>query len=389
MDIRQKMVKERRDILEKMDDATLAGSIRDYFSHNATMPGEGWLKKDGIQLAEYVENMKNEPGFEMDNLYAEEKRTAVLDKFSDVSVKSVRLKNPGLNEGMSAEDMPFPSEEEKLKGPTHYLIPGEINVTSVDPDKGAAAAKVFFGNGVMSADIPPQFLKNHPGVTGNVMIEAVDYSNGKGKNVTYDMYVDLMQGNEFDRILAQERFTPYMDSYIMTQFENKFAAYVPAMGNAPTMGGEMVRAMNRIGYRYLNDGVKLNDGYGRETVNPAARYLMAKGSDDVKDALEQMWAPYSGDYYSDEQYEMMLTELGNALLIQFDEQPDLFSTPNKEDMFDYADKYEDRDDSYDDEEEYYEEEEEDDYEDDYEDEEEYDDFADAVDSLGTEEGLEM
>ena len=180
-----------------------------------------------------------------------------------------------------------------------------------------------------------------------------------------------------------------MDSYIMTQFENKFAAYVPAMGNAPTMGGEMVRAMNRIGYRYLNDGDKLNDGFGRETVNPAARYLMAKGSDDVKDALEQMWAPYSGDYYSDEQYEMMLTELGNALLIQFDEQPDLFSTPNKEDMFDYADKYEDRDDSYDDEEEYYEEEEEDDYEDDYEDEEEYDDFADAVDSLGTEEGLEM
>lgn len=370
------MVKERRDILEKMDDATLAESIRDYFSHNATMPGEGWLKKDGTQLAEFVENMKNEPGFEMDNLYAEEKRTAVLDKFADVSVKSVRLKNPGLNEGMSAEDMPFPSEEEKLKGPTRYLIPGEINVTSVDPDKGVTAAKVFFGNGVMSADIPPQFLKNHPGVAGNVMIEAVDYSNGKGKNVTYEMYVDLMQGNEFDKILARENYGTDMDADIMTQIADKFDAYVPGMGNAPTLGGEMVRAMSRIGYRYLNDGDKLNDGYGRETVNPAARFLMAKGSDDVKYALGKMWAPYSGDYYSDTQYETMMAELGNALLVQFDEHPELFTTPNKEDLFDYADKDEDRDDSYDDEEE-------------YEDEKGYDDFADAVDSLGTEEGLEM
>lgn len=358
-----------------MDDATLAKSINDYFSHNVVMPGEGWIKKDAIQLTSAVESNKDNSNFNMDKLYTDEKRTTVLDKFADVSIKNVRLKNPVVNEGMSTTNTVFTNGKDLGNGKTRYVLYGEIN-----------AATVSFGNGVMKADIPEQFLKNHPEVTGNVTIEAVDYSNGKGKNVTYDMYVDLMQGNEFDKTLAQEeRFAPNMNADIMTRINDKFEAYVPSTGNAPTLGGEMARAMSRIGYRYLNDGDKLNDGYGRETVNPAARFLMAKGSDDVKDALEQMWAPYSGDYYSDEQYEKMLTKLGTALMTQFDEHPELFTTPNKEDMFDYADKEEDYDDSFDEEEDdYYEED--DDYEnDDYEDE----DFADAVDSLGTEEGMEM
>lgn len=381
MDVRQTMVKERREILERMDDATLVRSIRDYFAHNAAMPGEGWIKKDGIQLAEYVERMKNEPGFDMDGLYTDEKRTAVIDKFADMSIKDVRLKNPAVNEGMSPNDIIFPKGEDLGGGKTRYVLHGAIN-TSPGNETGMTAY-VSFGNGVMRADIPPQFLKSHPDARGNVTIEAVDYSNGKGKNVTYDMHVDLMQGNEFDKILAQDRFTPYMDSYVMTQLENKFEAYVPGMGKAPTLGGEMVRAINRIGYRYLNDGDKLNDGYGRETVNPAARFLMAKGSDDVKDALGQMWAPCSGDYYSDTQYETMLTELGNTLLEQFDGQPDLFTTPNKEDMLDYADKHEDRDDSYDEEEEEYYEEEDDEYE------EEWEDFASAVDSIKEQAGYDL
>lgn len=220
------------------------------------------------------------------------------------------------------------------------------------------------------------------------MIEATDYSNGKGKNVTYDMYVDLMRGSDFDRELEQKRFTPHMDANIMFRINDKFEAYVPDMGKAPTVCGEMVRAMSRIGYRYLNDGDKLNDGYGRETVNPAARFLMEKGSDDVKDALKRMWAPYTPyncDYYSDDHYETMLTNLGKALMEQFDKHPELFITPNKEDMFDYTDVYEDRDDSFD------EEEEDDDYYEDEEDEEEddYDDFSDAIDSIETEEGFEM
>lgn len=380
MDIREKMVKERRDILEKMDDATLARSIAGYFTQNATMPGEGWLKKDGIQLVEAIENNKDNPDFDMDHLYTDEKRTAVIDKFAEVCVKSTRLKNPHVIEGKIANDMPFPEGEDLGNGKTRYVLTGEAyHVDGTSQDLAA------FGQGVMIADIPGKFIESHPYALGkNIMVEAVDYSNGKGKNVTYDMYVDMIQGNDFDMELAQAHYTPNMDVNIMERITDKFEAYVPPSGNAPTLGGEMVRAMNRIGYRYLNDGDKLNDGYGRETVNPAARYLMAKGSDEVKDALTKMWALYTGYNMPDDDYEQMMNDLGEALMKQFDDNPDLFTTPNEEDMFNYRDPDEDYDDSFDEEEEY----EEDEYEE-YEDEEEYDDFADAVDALDEGSSIEM
>lgn len=380
MDIREEMVKERRDILEKMDDATLARNIVGYFTQNATMPGEGWLKKDGIQLVEAIENNKDNPGFDMNHLYTDEKRTAVIDKFAEVCVKSTRLKNPHVIEGKIANDMPFPEGEDLGNGKTRYAFTGEAyHVDGTSQDLAA------FGQGVMIADIPGKFIESHPYALGkNIMVEAVDYSNGKGKNVTYDMYVDMIQGNEFDKELAQESYTPAMDADIMERITDKFEAYVPPSGNAPTLGGEMARAMNRIGYRYLNDGDKLNDGYGRETVNPAARFLMAKGSEEVKQALTEMWAPYTGGYFSDYQYEKQLNCLGEALMKQFDDNPDLFTTPNEEDMFNYRDPDEDYDDSFDEEEEY----EEDEYEE-YEDEEEYDDFADAVDALDEGSSIEM
>lgn len=382
MDIRETMVKERREILEKMDDATLARHIDAYFANNAAMPGEGWIKKDASQLAALVENSKDVPGFNMDSLYTEEKRKAVIEKFADVSIKDVRLRNAAVAEGRDANDMVFPEGRDLGNGKIRYVLNGEVL------NNGDAPARVSFANGTMVADIPAPFLKNHPNLSGTITVEAMDYSNGKGKNVTYDMYIDMMQGSDFDRALNQEKFAPGMDGDIMSRICDKFEAYVPPLGNAPTVGGEMVRAMNRIGYRYLNDGDKMNDGYGRETVNPAARFLMEKGSDEVKNALTEMWAPYSGDYFSDDQYEAMLNALGEALIKQLDESPELLTTPNKEDMTDYS-KPEDQDDTYDDEEEEFWEEDEDEDEYDDEDEEDYEDFTDAVDSLGEEDEMEL
>ena len=230
------------------------------------------------------------------------------------------------------------------------------------------------------------FLKAHPELIGNVIIEITDYSNGKGKNVTYTMYADLMRGNAFDRVLEREQVSPDLDSDVMTRLTDKFNVYVPPMGMAPTEGGEMVRAASHIIYRYLNDGDKLNDGYGRETVNPAARFLLAKESDEMRQAVKQMWAPYSCNFFSDTEYEQRLTALGTALIKQFDHHPELFATYNKENMFDYADPTEDYDDTYDEEEEY--EEEEDDYEE-YDEYEECDEFTNAVNALETTDGLNM
>ena len=57
-----------------------------------------------------------------------------------------------------------------------------------------------------------------------------------------------------------------------------FEELVPASGKAESLAGELVRAMARIGYRWYNDGDQVGIGYGRETCNPAARFLIHKGT---------------------------------------------------------------------------------------------------------------
>ena len=66
----------------------------------------------------------------------------------------------------------------------------------------------------------------------------------------------------------------------MTKNEDRinklFKELVPETGKAGSLAGELVRAMSRIGYRFYNDGDQLGIGYGKETCNPAGRFLGAK-----------------------------------------------------------------------------------------------------------------
>lgn len=378
MDIRKKLVDERRKVLNRMDDATFTRSINEYFAKNPAMPGEGWLKTEAAKVAAFMEDAKDSPEYNPDDLYPAEPREEYKDAFAEMAVKSTRLKNIAVRPGMEAGGTSletlsgFPGSEDLGGGRIRYTMYGETDARM--------PGKVIFGNGIMMADIPEKFMKAHPYAAGDIMVEATDYSNGKGKNVSYDMYIDLTQNDEANMAAREEIDTE-------TRLTNKFHKYVPVYGPSPVVGGEMVRAVNRIDYRWFNDGDKLGDGYGRETVNPAARYLMVKGTPDVKVALENMWAPYTGYLQSDDVYEANMRTLVDAVLKQLDENPQLFTERNTEDYQDYADPEEDYDDSYEDEDEYYEEEEEDEYED--EDEEEYEDFADAVDSLQSGDGLEM
>lgn len=113
-----------------------------------------------------------------------------------------------------------------------------------------------------------------------------------------------------------------------------FEKYVPMSGKCDTVGGEMVRAISRIIYRWYNDGDIAGVGYGRETVNPSVRYLNAKMNHfDVNlkiiTNVEQGWN--NTDVYDYSLYEDAL-----KVLKVLDEHPDLFEQPNTEDMYDYA-----------------------------------------------------
>ena len=56
---------------------------------------------------------------------------------------------------------------------------------------------------------------------------------------------------------------------------------VPDTGKAESLAGERIRAISRIGYRYYNDGDQLGIDYGKETCNPAGRFLRANGNEQI------------------------------------------------------------------------------------------------------------
>ena len=149
----------------------------------------------------------------------------------------------------------------------------------------------------------------------------------------------------------------------MTKNENRinklFEELVPTSGKADSLAGELVRATARIGYRFFNDGDMVNQGYGKETCNPAARFLIAKGNAEISSLTVALW-----EIFSEDAYEKVLDTLEGAVADYIEQNPDLRSQPTK-DMWDYRDMAEDWDDSCDEEEDY------DDCEEDYDEEEDY------------------
>lgn len=131
----------------------------------------------------------------------------------------------------------------------------------------------------------------------------------------------------------------------MGKINGYFEELVPASGKADSLAGELVRAVCRIGYRFYNDGDQLGIGYGKETCNPAGRFLMNKGSERIGDTVAIMWGKWN-----EEEYERRLDELVEAVIDHIDKHPELRTTET-EDMWDSRDPAEDVDDWEEDEEE--------------------------------------
>lgn len=133
----------------------------------------------------------------------------------------------------------------------------------------------------------------------------------------------------------------------MNTYEEKlnelFEALVPVEGRAVTVAGEIVRAICRIAYRNYNDGDHIGVGYGKETCNAAARFLAKKCNDRVARCVGDAWG-----IYGEAAYDAALEALEQAVLAYLEQHPELATTYNEDDYWDYGDPYEDRED-YDDE----------------------------------------
>ena len=128
----------------------------------------------------------------------------------------------------------------------------------------------------------------------------------------------------------------------MTETEEKinamFERLVPPSGKCGTVAGEIVRAISRIGFRYWNDGDQLGTGYGRETCNPAGRYLAKRCDSAVARAVQDAWGISDVDLYG-----FRLGKLEGLVLKYLEEHPGLERETNTEDFWDYRDQWEDVD----------------------------------------------
>lgn len=129
---------------------------------------------------------------------------------------------------------------------------------------------------------------------------------------------------------------------ITRTMEALYDALVPSMGKADTEAGEILRALGRIRYRYLNDGDQIGIEYGNETCNAPARYLARH----IKPAAQIINLNWGCDDFN---YQEFLDNLEKRIYFWLRGHEEAF-TNETEDMWDHF-RPEDRD--------YYEDEEED------------------------------
>lgn len=120
-------------------------------------------------------------------------------------------------------------------------------------------------------------------------------------------------------------------------------------GKSDTVRGELIRAVNRIGYRFYNDGDQIGRGYGNETCNAAGRYIGKYGNDEMAEALSRIWdeSILDSDFMMpDHVYEERLNALIKATVDYADsDAPELNEAA--EDMLDYRDEEDEHYDEYD------------------------------------------
>ena len=116
----------------------------------------------------------------------------------------------------------------------------------------------------------------------------------------------------------------HIDHLDQTYFNDLRDRLVPACGMANTVAGEIIRAMDRLIYRYYNDGDRPYDGYGNETCNGSFRYL--------RDILGQEMPDFEDAKYKPaDEYEELLDELATNVKEFIEARPELLTKENTTD----------------------------------------------------------
>ena len=148
-----------------------------------------------------------------------------------------------------------------------------------------------------------------------------------------------------------------------------FDKLVPGSGASDTVEGEMIRAINRLIYRFYNDGDFFYKGYGAETAGPAHSFLV--NSNQIPfDLQSTLTSTFSKAIDAPEEgYERLIKFALEKILDHVEATPEDEYTKLDKEMFDFESEFEE--DPYEDDDDY-----------DYYDEDEYEDEEDYMQEVG-------
>lgn len=122
----------------------------------------------------------------------------------------------------------------------------------------------------------------------------------------------------FNRILEAHKGEP--NRYEL--WGDLFDEFVPGEGAADTMGGEIIRAVNRVIYRWENDGDKFNQGYGLETCASDAAFLAENTDSKIEKIIAGAAELDPGA--PDELYSAAMEKLEEAVIEYLANNPEVF-----------------------------------------------------------------
>lgn len=99
---------------------------------------------------------------------------------------------------------------------------------------------------------------------------------------------------------------------------------VPRFGKAESLAGELIRAVAIIEYCYHVEGDKAGIGHGEETCNLAARFLIARGTEEIGTLVQSF-----GNADSEGAYEKLLDILEGMVAGYVENTPELQNIPTE------------------------------------------------------------
>lgn len=106
-----------------------------------------------------------------------------------------------------------------------------------------------------------------------------------------------------------------------------FKVLVPQSGEADSVAGEIVRALERIMYRSYNDGDVFYSGYGVETCGGSVGYLCDVLPEGYYDRFEQI----ANRELKDDDYDKAIDSIAKDVIDYLNKNIELISTPNAKD----------------------------------------------------------